>query len=129
MSASAFSNYAPISDGVENDPLEPPTPANASHHSHGSAMIIGSSVAIVLVLLITCARIWARKFRSRALGADDVVMIPAAIGCIMYLALNIASESSGCLGQHLDVCSYIEVQRFIKVRINCFDISIVEFYG
>lgn len=115
MSGSALSDLAPISDGVENTPLGPSAPTNASHHSHGSAMIIGSSIAIVLVLFITSARIGARRFRSRALGADDVVMVPAAIGCIMYLALNIASESGGCLGQHLDVCSYVEIEKFIKV--------------
>ena len=79
-------------------------------------MIVGCSIAIVVVLFITSARIGARKFRSRALGGDDVVMIPAAIGCIMYLALNVASESAGCLGQHLDVCSYVEIEHFVKVR-------------
>lgn len=82
-------------------------------------MIIGSSIAIALVLVITCSRLWIRKFRSRALGADDVVIIPAAIGCIAYLANDIASESAGCLGKHLYDCTYVEVDQFIKVRNSC----------
>lgn len=97
-------------------PFGPPAPANSSHHSHGSAMIIGSSFAIALVLLITCSRLAVRKFRSRALGADDAFIIPAAIGCIVYLAMNIASESAGCLGHHLYDCTYVKVDRFVKVR-------------
>lgn len=88
-------------------------------------MIIGSSIAIALVLFITCSRLWARKFRSRALGADDVVMVPAAIGCIMYLALNIVSESDGCLGQHLEDCTDDQVDRFIRVRIIFFLNSLI----
>lgn len=137
MSGSALLGHAPMSDGVrliyralliispstinadKTDPLGPSAPATATNHRHGSGMIIGSSVAIALVLLITCARIGFRKYRSHALGGDDVVMIPAAIGCIMYLALNIASESRGCLGQHLNDCKSVEVDRFIRVRISC----------
>lgn len=146
MSGSALLGQAPISDEDKvifralriispssinpdkNYPLGPPASAKSSHRSHGSAMIIGSSFAIALVLLITCSRLGIRKYRSRALGADDVLIIPAAIGCIVYLGLDIASESVGCLGQHLYDCTYHELYQFIKVRMDCDHSLILNFY-
>lgn len=97
-------------------PFGPPAPANAFHHSHAPNMIIGTSFTIALVIIITGSRLWVRAFRSHALGADDVAIIPAAIGCVTFLALNIASESAGCFGKHLYDCTYVDLARFVKVR-------------
>ena len=71
-------------------------------------MIIGSSFAIALGVIITCARLWVRICRTRAFGADDVVIIFACIGCVAYLAVDIASETAGCLGKHIYNCTYEE---------------------
>lgn len=88
---------------------------HVSHHNRASSMIIGSSFAIAFALIITCSRLWVRVFRSRAFGADDVVIIPAAIGCVAYLALDIASERAGCLGKHIYDCTYEEIGWFYVV--------------
>lgn len=86
-----------------------------SHQSRASSLIIGSSFAIAIAIIITCSRLWARTFRSRAFGADDVVIIPAAIGCVVSLALSIASETAGCLGKHVFDCTYEEIDWFYVV--------------
>jgi hypothetical protein len=147
MSGSALLGHAPLSDEDKviyralqiispssinpnkKYPFGPPAPANSSHDSRGPAMIIGSSIAIALVLLITCSRLGIRKFRSHALGVDDVVIIPAALGCIVYLAIAIASESAGCLGQHLYDCTYVELDRYIQVRNGCVHFPTSDCYG
>lgn len=87
------------------------------HQSRAPSMIIGSSFAIALALIITCARLWIRAFRKRAFGADDVVIIPACIGCVVYLALDIASESAGCLGEHIYNCTYEKFGNFYVVSV------------
>ena len=68
-----------------------------SHESRSAGMVIGQSFAIGIVIIFTCARLWVRKFRLRAFGADDAVMIPAALACVAYFALDIASETAGCI--------------------------------
>lgn len=93
-------------------PLGPPVAANASHKSRAPGMIVGVSFAIALVILVTCSRLYTRKFRKRAFGADDLVIIPGAIGCVGYLSLIIAQATVGCLGKHLYDCTYHEVGWF-----------------
>lgn len=89
--------------------------SHVSHHSRAPSMIIGTSFAIAFAIIITCSRLWIRMFRSRAFGADDIVIIPAAIGCVAYLALVIASERAGCLGKHIYDCTYKELGWFYEV--------------
>lgn len=88
---------------------------HASHHSRAPSMIIGSSFAIAFAIIITCSRLWIRIYRSRAFGADDVVIIPATVGCLAYLSLDIASERVGCLGKHIYYCTYEELGWFYEV--------------
>lgn len=90
-------------------------PSHVSHHSRAPGMIIGSSFAIVFVIIITCSRLWVRIYRLRAFGADDVVIIPAATACVAYLALAIANESAGCMGKHIFNCTYAEVTWYFLV--------------
>ena len=78
-------------------------------------MIAGSSFAFCLVLLTTGTRLWVRNNRSRALGADDVLIGPAAVGCLAYLSLLIAQESAGRLGKHIYDCTYQEFRWFYEV--------------
>lgn len=40
-------------------------------------------------------------FRTRAFIADDVVIISACIGCVAYLAVDIALETVGCPRKHI----------------------------
>ena len=92
-----------------------PGPAGRPHADRSPSMIIGTSFAIALVILITSTRIWVRLFRSRAFGSDDIVIIPAAIGTCAYLGLNIATEAAGCLGEHIYDCTYSEFAWFYEV--------------
>lgn len=86
--------------------------AEQPHNSHDddktSSLITGSSFAIVLVILITCLRLWIRKFLLRSFNLGDWIIIPAIIGCITFLSLDIASETAGCLGKHINNCTYDE---------------------
>ena len=97
-------------------PFGPPAPADASHHSRSSSLVIGMSFAMALVILVTGARLWVRTFRSRALGADDITIIPAAIGSLAYMALDISIVRAGGLGKHLYDCTYEEIGWFVTVR-------------
>ena len=127
MSPSALLGHPPISPNdklvykailetapniIKDLPLIP----HVSNHSRAPSMIIGSSFAIALAIIITCARLWVRIFRTRAFGADDVVIIFACIGCVAYLAMDIASETAGCLGKHIYNCTYEEFGYFYEVR-------------
>ena len=103
--------------------LEPPIftiiPARpgAPHDSRSTGIVVGSSFAILLVLVITGTRLWVRKYRLRTLGVDDVLIIPAGVGCIVCLSLTIALESVGCVGKHVYDCTYQEYDWFYEVRI------------
>ena len=86
-----------------------------SHHSRAPSLIIGSSIAIFLVMSITCLRLLVRKFRLRSVKADDWVIVPAAIGCVAFLSITIATESAGCMGKHIYNCTYDELGWTFKV--------------
>ena len=86
-----------------------------SHHSRAPSMIIGASCAITLIIFVTCARLWVRFCRTRMLGADDITIIAACVGCVVYLSMLITTESIGCLGRHIYNCTYKEVGYFYEV--------------
>ena len=88
---------------------------HTSQQNKASSLIIGSSFAIILIILITCSRLWVRKFRLRSFKADDWVIIPAAIGCVTFLSSTIAIAKVGCLGKHVQDCTYDEFGRFYEV--------------
>ena len=93
--------------------------AARAHHApsqtRAPSMITGSSFALLLLLVITTARLWVRGHRSRAFGADDYAIIPGALGCVVYLSLLIAQESAGCLGKNIYHCTYQEFRWFYEV--------------
>ena len=92
-----------------------PHSGDVPHEDRAPGMIAGTSVAIFFVIVITCTRLWVRKYRTRAFGVDDMVIIPAAIGCVAYLSLTIATEAAGCLGEHIYDCTYEEYGWFWEV--------------
>lgn len=97
------------------NPAPPGVPPRI-HENRAPGMIIGTSFALIFVVIVTCARLWVRKYRTRAFGADDMVIIPAAIGCVTYLSINIATEAKSCLGQHVYDCTYQGFRWFYEVR-------------
>lgn len=61
-----------------------PPPPGAPHENKAPRAIIGTFFALAFASIITCTRLWVRKYRTHAFGADDMVIIPAAIGCVTY---------------------------------------------
>lgn len=57
-----------------------------SHEQHTGSTL--PPIAIALTITITCSRLLVRKFRSRAFGLDDMAIIPACFGCVVFLALG-----------------------------------------
>lgn len=92
-----------------------PSPPGLPHQDRARGMITGTSFAIAFAIIITCTRIWVRIHRKHAFGADDAVIIPAALGCVAYLSLNIATEAASCLGKHVYDCTYQEFRWFREV--------------
>ena len=83
-------------------------PPNAPHNSDARSRIIGESFALALIILITGTRLWVRASRN-SIGADDWVIIPGALGCVAYHALDIGSNTVGCVGKHVYDCTYREI--------------------
>ena len=95
----------------------------APYQTKAPSIMIGTSFALVLVLIITTARLWVRGSRSRAFGADDYAIIPGALGCVAYLSIEIAHGSAGCLGKHIYHCTYQEFGWLYEVPIHPFTTS------
>ena len=88
---------------------------NANPRSRSIGMVGGASFAVLLVLMIKSARLCMRIYRSRSFGADEIFIIPAAVGCVAYLCLDIAQETAGCLRKHFYACTYEEFKWFYEV--------------
>ncbi|KAL8825469.1 MAG: hypothetical protein Q9191_004401, partial [Dirinaria sp. TL-2023a] len=73
----------------------------APQQTRSPGMIVGAAFAILFAFIITTARLWVRKFYLRAFGVDDILIIPAAVGCVTYLCVEIVQEVAGCVGQHI----------------------------
>ena len=103
-------NFALVDDDAAHNP-------SCSQDSKAPSMITGSSFAVVLTLMTTCTRLWVRIFRSRMFGADGIIIVPAAIGCV------------ACLAQHCDRKCWVpgETRRdwlfFYEVRTVRFQVS------
>ena len=78
------------------------------HADRVPEIILETSFAIALVVIITSLRIWLRLLWTSSFGADDVVIIPPAIGARPYLGINIATEAKGCVAEHFYDCTYNE---------------------
>ena len=72
---------------------------SAPQHTQSFSIIIGNSFAILFTLIITTARLWVRKYHLRAFGVDDFLIIPAAMGCVTFLSLQIVEAVVGGLGK------------------------------
>ncbi|KAF7875017.1 hypothetical protein EAF04_002189 [Stromatinia cepivora] len=98
-----------------SEPFGTPAPPNADHNSHATTLIIGEVFAIFFIALFTLARLFVRKWRTHFWGPDDWMIIPGALGGITYLALDIVTQTRGCLGKHIWNCTYDEVAWFIYI--------------
>ena len=90
---------------------------HGDHDSRATSMIIGDAFAIALALTITIVRLAVRWSKLHTLGADDLMVIPACLSCVVYLSMNLASETAGCLGRHIYACTYEEFERFYYVSV------------
>ena len=89
---------------------------NAPQENKSSSIIIGISFAIFFTLIITTARLWVRRYHLRAFGVDDFLIIPAAMGCVTFLGLQIAEGVVGGLGKPIYSCTYQEYAWDDQVR-------------
>lgn len=96
---------------------------NGNDDTWATSIIIGSSLAIAIVTTITMTRIGIRWSRLGTLGADDIVIIPACLGCVAYMGIIIASATMGCVGRHVYTCTYKEMGIFFEVsNPNCYSL-------
>lgn len=101
--------------------------------SRGPGIIAGMSVAIVIMVVVTVARLLVRSFkRELRWGADDWLIIPAAVSCglavrlkeeadraslwqilaVTYPALQIGMVLHGGAGKHVNHVTYHEFYIF-----------------
>lgn len=89
----------------------------APQQTRSHIMFVGASFAIIFALIITTARLWVRKYCLRAFGVDDILIIPAVVGCVTFLCLQIVQEVPGCVGRHVYACTYREYELVALVRL------------
>ena len=96
-------------------------PPNAHYESRGPSIIASTSVAMVLVILITGARLWLRCFRrDLKVGYDDWAIVPAMLATITYMAMAIGMVVYGGAGRHVYDLTYEEINWFYQVRFGSF---------
>ncbi|KAI9890663.1 MAG: hypothetical protein M1814_003732 [Vezdaea aestivalis] len=94
---------------VFNPPLNP-------KETHAPGFAAGLSVAIFLVVLVTCARLGIRYFHKRMkLGLDDLFIVPAAIFVCAYLTTLLVRVSIAGAGRHLDTVTYHEMGLYFGI--------------
>nr|POE93238.1 methyltransferase ausd [Quercus suber] len=95
-------------------PFGPPRPAGAVYESWAESVQIGLAFSIFLVIFFTVARLSVRRFYTHSLGLDDLFIVPAALGCVVYLTLTILQSAPGCLGTHIWDCTYSGIANYYK---------------
>ncbi|KAF2197446.1 hypothetical protein GQ43DRAFT_381003 [Delitschia confertaspora ATCC 74209] len=98
----------------KSQPFGPPRPADYQFETHGPSLRIGEGLAIFFIILFTSARIWTRIYRTKYFGLDDWMIIPGALSAIVYLSLDIVSNTKGCLGKHIYDCTYSEIYWYMR---------------
>jgi hypothetical protein len=94
-------------DGVTIPPFRPTE--NYRFETKGPAVIIGLSVCMVILTLVTFLRLGIRVFvRGVRFGADDWLIIPAYLLSMAYPALQIAMVQYGGAGKHFYDVTYQE---------------------
>ena len=87
-------------------------------HSHGAQDIATNSVIIILLTLITSARLSLRYFRKDLRwGPDDYAIILGLAGVVSWFSLGIAKVQVGGAGKHMSDITYDELNRFVEVRV------------
>ena len=115
-----MAKWTGIPDDVLNPshgfPLTVSRPVNSHYASRGPAMVASTVVAMVLMVLITGARLYLRYFRrDLKVGYDDFLIIPAALASFAYMAIAIGQVVYGGAGKHVYDLTYQELDWFFKV--------------
>ncbi|KAI4189306.1 MAG: hypothetical protein LQ348_003815 [Seirophora lacunosa] len=97
------------SEGLKLPPARP-SPDQYRFETRGPAIIAVSSVVIVIMFLVTVARLLARKFRKELkFRLDDWLMVPALILGMMWPVLQICAVKYAGGGKHLYDVTYHEI--------------------
>ncbi|KAI1386453.1 uncharacterized protein F4822DRAFT_316870 [Hypoxylon trugodes] len=99
----------------KSEPFGPPRPVDYHFETNAPSLIGGEAVSIFFIALFTALRVYVRLFKKKNFGLDDYLIIPGALGAIIYLSLDIASHTKGCLGKHIYDCTYTEVYWFMRI--------------
>ncbi|KAF1975415.1 hypothetical protein BU23DRAFT_458162 [Bimuria novae-zelandiae CBS 107.79] len=96
-----------------SEPFGLPRPENYRFETHGPSLSVGEGFSIFLILSFTSVRLWKRPYKTRKFGLDDWMIIPGAIGAVIYLSLSMISHTKGCLGKHIYDCTYNEISIWV----------------
>ena len=69
-----------------------PAPPGTPHEDKAPRIIIRTSIVLALAVIIDYTRLWVRRYRIYVFGPNDIVILPAAIGCVLYLSINIITD-------------------------------------
>ncbi|GME62570.1 hypothetical protein GTA08_BOTSDO13540 [Neofusicoccum parvum] len=98
----------------------PKRPAGYQYEDKRAGIIIGMSVCIFVMVVVTSARLGLRLFRTGLRwGADDWMLIPGALMAITYPALQIAMVTHGGGGKHTWDVTYEEYNTFNWLGVVC----------
>ncbi len=100
------------SEGVAIPPSPPP---NRNYANKGPGVIAGVSIAILIIIVVTGGRLFARYNRlSSRLGWDDAFIMVAAALAIAWLGVVIAMVTQGGSGQHIYNITYHEYSLWLR---------------
>ncbi|KAI4717428.1 hypothetical protein E4T48_06380 [Aureobasidium sp. EXF-10727] len=98
----------------------PRKPENYEYNDKQASIIVGMALAIVIMMFTTALRLTLRRFKTGVRwGADDWILIPAAIMAMLYPILQIAMVVRGGGGKHTWDVTYAEYYTFNKLAIVC----------
>lgn len=89
--------------------LRPSRPDDYVFETKGPVIIVGLSVCIAIITVVTGTRLYLRRFAPRLKwGLDDSLMVPGMLMAIAYPALQMAMVLGGGAGKHIYDVSYSE---------------------
>ena len=106
--------------GMPGDPskgvvIPPSAPPNRDYANKGPGVVVGVSIAILSIIVVTGGRLFARYTHlSSRLGWDDALIVVAAAFAIAWLSVVIAMVIQGGSGQHIYNITYHEYNLWLR---------------
>ena len=88
---------------------------NRNHANKGPGVLAGVTIAILIIIVVTGGRLFARySCLSSRLGWDDALIIVAAAFAIAWLGVVVAMVTQGGSGQHIYNITYHEYNLWLR---------------